>query len=75
MLAFKYHRRGLLRSAKEILRSNGALIMTRTHSNIRGLATAARDDGKLPLKGYKVLDMTRVLAGVSKVSIQSKEIH
>lgn len=29
----------------------------------RGLATQA-DDGKLPLKGLKVLDMTRVLAGV-----------
>ena len=68
MLAFKSHRRGpLLRSAKEIFRSNGALIMTRTHPNIRGLATAAKDDGKLPLKGYKILDMTRVLAGVSKI--------
>lgn len=29
----------------------------------RTLATAAADDGKLPLKGFKVLDMTRVLAG------------
>lgn len=33
----------------------------------RSFATAApvNDDGKLPLKGLKVLDMTRVLAGVS----------
>lgn len=33
----------------------------------RSLATTApvNDDGKLPLKGLKVLDMTRVLAGVS----------
>lgn len=28
------------------------------------LATAAADDGALPLKGLRVLDMTRVLAGV-----------
>lgn len=34
---------------------------------VRCLATTApvNDDGKLPLKGLKVLDMTRVLAGVS----------
>ena len=33
----------------------------------RGMATAtpaAEEDGKLPLKGVRVLDMTRVLAGV-----------
>ena len=34
----------------------------------RGLASAPakeeKDDGKLPLKGIRVLDMTRVLAGV-----------
>ena len=41
--------------------------MTRTHPRVRGFATAAKDDGKLPLKGYKVLDMTRVLAGVSPI--------
>ncbi|KAF2665533.1 CAIB/BAIF family enzyme [Microthyrium microscopicum] len=29
----------------------------------RCLATAASDDGRLPLKGIRVLDMTRVLAG------------
>jgi hypothetical protein len=34
----------------------------------RTLATAAAtDDGALPLKGIRVLDMTRVLAGVSFV--------
>lgn len=33
----------------------------------RGLATVAVDDSKLPLKGYRVLDMTRVLAGVSQL--------
>jgi hypothetical protein len=31
----------------------------------RQFATAAVDDSTLPLKGYRVLDMTRVLAGVS----------
>lgn len=30
----------------------------------RGMASAPEDDGKLPLKGIRVLDMTRVLAGV-----------
>jgi len=30
-------------------------------------AAAAADDGALPLKGIRVLDMTRVLAGVSFV--------
>jgi succinate--hydroxymethylglutarate CoA-transferase len=30
----------------------------------RGFAEAAADGMTLPLKGYKVLDMTRVLAGV-----------
>jgi len=33
----------------------------------RTFATAAEDDSKLPLKGYRVLDMTRVLAGVSQL--------
>jgi hypothetical protein len=32
---------------------------------MRGLATAAKVKEVLPLKGIKVLDMTRVLAGVS----------
>jgi hypothetical protein len=31
----------------------------------RLFATAAVDDSALPLNGYRVLDMTRVLAGVS----------
>jgi hypothetical protein len=31
----------------------------------RQFATAVVDDSTLPLKGYRVLDMTRVLAGVS----------
>lgn len=33
----------------------------------RFMATAeVSDDSKLPLKGYRILDMTRVLAGVSQ---------
>lgn len=40
-------------------------IWTRQASR-RGLATAAVDDTSLPLKGYRVLDMTRVLAGVGQ---------
>jgi hypothetical protein len=34
----------------------------------RGLATATKAKEVLPLKGIKVLDMTRVLAGVSSFS-------
>jgi hypothetical protein len=33
-------------------------------SRTRWLSTEAADDNVLPLKGYRVLDMTRVLAGV-----------
>jgi hypothetical protein len=33
----------------------------------RGLATATKAKEVLPLKGIKVLDMTRVLAGVSGI--------
>jgi hypothetical protein len=36
----------------------------------RGLASAAVDDGLLPLKGIRVLDMTRVLAGVSSLYVE-----
>jgi hypothetical protein len=36
---------------------------------MRGLATATKAKEVLPLKGIKVLDMTRVLAGVSSVSL------
>jgi hypothetical protein len=35
------------------------------YASMRGLATAAKVKEVLPLKGIKVLDMTRVLAGVS----------
>ena len=34
------------------------------HIQRRAFADVAADDMTLPLKGYKVLDMTRVLAGV-----------
>jgi hypothetical protein len=37
----------------------------RTNGYWRGLATATPAKEVLPLKGIKVLDMTRVLAGVS----------
>ncbi|KFY33672.1 hypothetical protein V495_08273, partial [Pseudogymnoascus sp. VKM F-4514 (FW-929)] len=45
----------------------GARPVTRMGSMVvggrRGMASAPVDDGKLPLKGIRVLDMTRVLAG------------
>ena len=47
------------RSARIISRSNGFRI-----SPYRGFATAAAVSEKLPLAGIRVLDMTRVLAGV-----------
>jgi hypothetical protein len=47
-----------------LFRVNG-LGQTRSISTQREFATAAADDSALPLKGYRVLDMTRVLAGVS----------
>ena len=37
----------------------------RNVSPLRGFAAVTTDDNELPLKGYRVLDMTRVLAGVS----------
>jgi succinate--hydroxymethylglutarate CoA-transferase len=36
----------------------------RNGSKRRNFATVAIEDGSLPLKGYRLLDMTRVLAGV-----------
>ena len=38
-----------------------------TPSYVRRLATEATDASNLPLVGIKVLDMTRVLAGVSHI--------
>jgi len=38
-----------------------------TLSHVRRLATEATDASNLPLVGIKVLDMTRVLAGVSHI--------
>ena len=49
---------------------NGTTIW-RQRASSRSFASIAQDDSKLPLKGYKVLDMTRVLAGVSTVRIKS----
>lgn len=39
------------------------------------LATEEMDDGKLPLKGLRVLDMTRVLAGVCLSSLSSRIVE
>lgn len=51
---------GALRS---IIGSNG-LTQVEFQMPRRAFATSASDDGALPLRGFKVLDMTRVLAGV-----------
>ena len=48
----------------------GSIHFTLRQAQRRWLATpAGAADGKLPLAGIKVLDMTRVLAGVSFLSI------
>lgn len=55
--------RSLLRASRAVSHPNGmrsAIYSVRR----RGFAEVAMDDMTLPLKGYKVLDMTRVLAGV-----------
>lgn len=56
----------LLRATRSLLSSNGTRYSSR-RVQCRRFASVAQDDSKLPLKGYKVLDMTRVLAGVSDV--------
>lgn len=55
--------RSLARASGTFLRPNGH--RSAFYNSRRGLATAADDGMTLPLKGIKVLDMTRVLAGVS----------
>ncbi|KAF5867402.1 putative atp-dependent rrna helicase rrp3 protein [Botrytis fragariae] len=49
-------------ASRVLWRSNGFNPMI-GHTRRRGLADASTNDMTLPLKGYKVLDMTRVLAG------------
>lgn len=60
----------LVRASRTIARSNGWC------STICGIQqrsfAAAGNDGTLPLKGFKVLDMTRVLAGVWKPNIPAR---
>jgi succinate--hydroxymethylglutarate CoA-transferase len=55
--------RSLLRASRALLWPNGH--RSAFYNSRRGLADIANDDMTLPLKGIKVLDMTRVLAGVS----------
>jgi succinate--hydroxymethylglutarate CoA-transferase len=55
--------RSLFQASKSLLRPNGRRLAI--YNGRRGLADVANDDMTLPLKGIKVLDMTRVLAGVS----------
>ncbi|KAG4032149.1 hypothetical protein MFRU_007g00620 [Monilinia fructicola] len=54
--------RSLLRASQTFSHSNGFAPAVRQIRR-RGLADASTNDMTLPLKGYKVLDMTRVLAG------------
>ncbi|KAF4629260.1 hypothetical protein G7Y89_g8884 [Cudoniella acicularis] len=52
-------------ASRVIIRANGpASILGAVRR--RGFADVAADDMSLPLKGFKVLDMTRVLAGVNR---------
>lgn len=55
--------RYLLEASRAALGFNGS--RSAFYTSRRGLADVANDDITLPLKGIKVLDMTRVLAGVS----------
>ena len=55
--------RSLIRASRAFAHSNGVRQALRNVRR-RGFADVAADDMTLPLKGYKVLDMTRVLAGV-----------
>ena len=55
------HRRASVRALSSV---NG-LENSRNALRWRGVASVAGNDNELPLKGYRVLDMTRVLAGVS----------
>ncbi|KAF8865680.1 caib/baif family protein-like protein [Acephala macrosclerotiorum] len=62
-MALRMPTRSLTRASRRLADLNGR------HSAFcnlrrRSFADVAADDGTLPLKGYKVLDMTRVLAGV-----------
>ncbi|KAG0649928.1 Succinate-hydroxymethylglutarate -transferase [Hyphodiscus hymeniophilus] len=56
--------RSLIRASRAILRPKGR--PAAIHNSRRGLTDVANDDMTLPLKGVKVLDMTRVLAGVNR---------
>jgi succinate--hydroxymethylglutarate CoA-transferase len=55
--------RVLLQASRTLSRSNG--LRGAFSNGRRGMADVAGGDMTLPLKGLKVLDMTRVLAGVS----------
>ncbi len=55
--------RALFRASRSFLRPNGPQLAVYCIRR-RTFADVASDDISLPLKGYKVLDMTRVLAGV-----------
>ncbi|ESZ96454.1 hypothetical protein SBOR_3186 [Sclerotinia borealis F-4128] len=54
--------RSLFGASRTFLHSNGLTPVVKQIRR-RGLADASTNDMTLPLKGYKVLDMTRVLAG------------
>jgi hypothetical protein len=54
-----------MQSQGRLLGQVSMLTRPRMFAHTRGLATATKAKEVLPLKGIKVLDMTRVLAGVS----------
>lgn len=63
IMATSSYRQMLYRASQGVLRPNGSQSAFCT-ARRRGFADVAGNDMTLPLKGYKVLDMTRVLAGV-----------
>jgi succinate--hydroxymethylglutarate CoA-transferase len=67
-MATSIYTRPLARASRAIAHSN---VSPSAFCNIRRrcFADVAADDMALPLKGYKVLDMTRVLAGVYSLYI------
>lgn len=61
----------LLRGTTLAQRPLGGLLRTPTSQWRRAYSTAPAADGTLPLQGIRVLDMTRVLAGVGFLSLST----
>ncbi|PQE21124.1 transferase family III protein [Rutstroemia sp. NJR-2017a WRK4] len=61
--------RSLTRASRVLRQSNGFRLAVKQTCR-RGLANATANGMTLPLEGYKVLDLTRVLAGVQVIKVE-----